>query len=170
MGPPHTNTIVLTAQIESKFITEDDLVPFRCSPIPLCATPLQTEAPGSGVLLSAHVMGAAIPNVLQPGALSWFWKTQGPVVKVLPISDDRGRRRRRRLFPEGREKKINHDVRVESNQENSHKKTGREDVAQSTKRSNEAERRRGEGKNAGRKAGRPKAVNQGGEISPKNPE
>ncbi|GFV38104.1 hypothetical protein TNCV_3829511 [Trichonephila clavipes] len=37
-------------------------------------------------------------------------------------------------------------------------------------RSIEAERRRGEGKNAGRKAGRPKAVNQGGEISPKNPE
>ncbi|GFV29696.1 uncharacterized protein TNCV_330621 [Trichonephila clavipes] len=37
---------------------------------------------------------------------------------------------------------------------------GREDVPQSTKRSNEAERRRGEGKNAGRKAGRPKAVNQ----------
>ncbi|GFT33890.1 hypothetical protein TNCV_4383761 [Trichonephila clavipes] len=47
---------------------------------------------------------------------------------------------------------------------------GREDVPQSTKRSNEAERRRGEGKNAGRKAGRPKAVNQDGEISPKNPE
>ncbi|GFV77470.1 hypothetical protein TNCV_1069991 [Trichonephila clavipes] len=37
---------------------------------------------------------------------------------------------------------------------------GREDVPQSTKRSNEAERRRGEGKNAGRKTGRPKAVNQ----------
>ncbi|GFT46358.1 hypothetical protein TNCV_3127101 [Trichonephila clavipes] len=37
-------------------------------------------------------------------------------------------------------------------------------------RSIEAERRRGEGKNAGRKAGRPKAMNQGGEISPKNPE
>ncbi|GFU11377.1 hypothetical protein TNCV_4040931 [Trichonephila clavipes] len=34
----------------------------------------------------------------------------------------------------------------------------------------EAERRRGEGKYAGRKAGQPKAVNQGGEISPKNPE
>ncbi|GFX19290.1 hypothetical protein TNCV_3014291 [Trichonephila clavipes] len=33
------------------------------------------------------------------------------------------------------------------------------------KRSIEAERRRGEGKNAGRKTGRPKAVNQGGEIS-----
>ncbi|GFX59778.1 hypothetical protein TNCV_1778171 [Trichonephila clavipes] len=37
---------------------------------------------------------------------------------------------------------------------------GREDVPQSTKRSIEAERRRGEGKNTGRKAGRPKAVNQ----------
>ncbi|GFU66880.1 hypothetical protein TNCV_895161 [Trichonephila clavipes] len=37
---------------------------------------------------------------------------------------------------------------------------GREDVLQSTKRSNEAEHRRGEGKNAGRKAGRPKAVDQ----------
>ncbi|GFV29698.1 hypothetical protein TNCV_330641 [Trichonephila clavipes] len=47
---------------------------------------------------------------------------------------------------------------------------GREDVPQSTKRSNEAERRRGEGKNAGRKAGRPKAVNQDGEISPKYPD
>ncbi|GFT71782.1 hypothetical protein TNCV_291791 [Trichonephila clavipes] len=47
-----------------------------------------------------------------------------------------------------------------SNQEISHDKTGREDVPQSTKRSIEAERRRGEGKNAGRKAGRPKAVNQ----------
>ncbi|GFX71014.1 uncharacterized protein TNCV_2706171 [Trichonephila clavipes] len=38
---------------------------------------------------------------------------------------------------------------------------GREDVPQSTKRSLEAERRRGEGKNAGRNAGRPKVVNQG---------
>ncbi|GFV67400.1 hypothetical protein TNCV_4307711 [Trichonephila clavipes] len=47
---------------------------------------------------------------------------------------------------------------------------GREDVPQSTKRSNEAERRRGEGKNAGRKAERPKAANQDGEISPKNPD
>ncbi|GFY20487.1 hypothetical protein TNCV_211191 [Trichonephila clavipes] len=37
-------------------------------------------------------------------------------------------------------------------------------------RSNEAERRRGEGKNAGRKTGRPKAVNQVGERSSQNPE
>ncbi|GFV97797.1 hypothetical protein TNCV_3076311 [Trichonephila clavipes] len=49
-------------------------------------------------------------------------------------------------------------------------KTGREGVPQSTKRSNEAERRRGEGKNAGRKTGWPKAVNQDGERSPQNPE
>ncbi|GFU16709.1 hypothetical protein TNCV_3029531 [Trichonephila clavipes] len=35
-----------------------------------------------------------------------------------------------------------------------------EDGPQSTKRSIEAERRRGEGKNAGRKAGRPKAVSE----------
>ncbi|GFW76336.1 uncharacterized protein TNCV_1581151 [Trichonephila clavipes] len=30
----------------------------------------------------AHLMGAAIPNVLQPGAFVWFEKTQGPPVKV----------------------------------------------------------------------------------------
>ncbi|GFW85573.1 hypothetical protein TNCV_852251 [Trichonephila clavipes] len=49
-------------------------------------------------------------------------------------------------------------------------KTGREDVPQSMKRSNEAERRQGEGKNAGRKTGRPKAVNQDGpDLSPPKP-
>ncbi|GFW78031.1 uncharacterized protein TNCV_135011 [Trichonephila clavipes] len=30
---------------------------------------------------AAHVMGVAIPNVLQPGAFVWFEKTQGPLVK-----------------------------------------------------------------------------------------
>ncbi|GFT46859.1 hypothetical protein TNCV_3989281 [Trichonephila clavipes] len=39
-------------------------------------------------------------------------------------------------------------------------RTGREDVPRNSKRSNEAERRRGEGKNAGRQSGRLKAVNQ----------
>ncbi|GFV98405.1 hypothetical protein TNCV_623641 [Trichonephila clavipes] len=43
MKPPHMNTIVFTSQIESRFVTEDNLVPFRCSPIPSCATPLQVE-------------------------------------------------------------------------------------------------------------------------------
>ncbi|GFW09010.1 uncharacterized protein TNCV_3475561 [Trichonephila clavipes] len=60
---PHTNTIVITAEIESGFITKDDLVPFRGSPVSSYAAPLQTE-----VSRAAHVMGTAIPNVLQPGA------------------------------------------------------------------------------------------------------
>ena len=30
-------------------------------------------------------MEAAIPNVLQSGAFVWFKKTQGPLVKVLPV-------------------------------------------------------------------------------------
>ncbi|GFX05546.1 hypothetical protein TNCV_3434501 [Trichonephila clavipes] len=31
---PHTSTFVITAQIESSFVSEDDLVPIRCSVIP----------------------------------------------------------------------------------------------------------------------------------------
>ncbi|GFU56871.1 hypothetical protein TNCV_2437501 [Trichonephila clavipes] len=31
---PHTNTIVITAEIESGFVAKDDLVPFRCSQFP----------------------------------------------------------------------------------------------------------------------------------------
>ncbi|GFW68349.1 uncharacterized protein TNCV_2263381 [Trichonephila clavipes] len=94
MGFPHTNTTVITAEIESGFVakddlvpflesgfvTKDDLVPFRCSPVSSCVAPLQTEASRA-----AHVMGAAIPNVRQPGASVWFEKTQGPLVKVLPV-------------------------------------------------------------------------------------
>ncbi|GFT26507.1 uncharacterized protein TNCV_3603571 [Trichonephila clavipes] len=30
-------------------------------------------------------MGAAIPNVLQPGAFVWFEKIQWPLVKLLPV-------------------------------------------------------------------------------------
>ncbi|GFX41058.1 hypothetical protein TNCV_2217561 [Trichonephila clavipes] len=55
-GPSH---ILITAQIESRFITEDDLVPFHCRPIPLCAISLQTEASvGGWVSCAAHVRGA----------------------------------------------------------------------------------------------------------------
>ncbi|GFS82992.1 hypothetical protein TNCV_1568581 [Trichonephila clavipes] len=53
-------------------------------PVSSCATKLQTEASGV-VSLAVHVMGAAIPDVLQPGTLRWFGKTQEPVVKVLPV-------------------------------------------------------------------------------------
>ncbi|GFW04942.1 hypothetical protein TNCV_4881771 [Trichonephila clavipes] len=44
MGPPHTNTIANFAEIKSRFIAEDDIFPFRVSPIPSCVIPLQTEA------------------------------------------------------------------------------------------------------------------------------
>ncbi|PRD25543.1 UNVERIFIED_CONTAM: hypothetical protein NCL1_40611 [Trichonephila clavipes] len=42
-GLPYTNTIVITAKIESGFVTKDYLVPFRCSPVSLCTAPLQME-------------------------------------------------------------------------------------------------------------------------------
>ncbi|GFX57337.1 e3 ubiquitin-protein ligase RNF13 [Trichonephila clavipes] len=41
---------------------------------------LKTEASRA-----AHVMGYAIPNVLQPGSFVWFEKTQGLLMKVLPV-------------------------------------------------------------------------------------
>ncbi|GFU91730.1 uncharacterized protein TNCV_1795981 [Trichonephila clavipes] len=45
-GSPHTNTIVITAEIESGdfFVAKDDLVPFHCCAVSSCAVPLQTEA------------------------------------------------------------------------------------------------------------------------------
>ncbi|GFV26759.1 uncharacterized protein TNCV_2098941 [Trichonephila clavipes] len=39
-GSPHTNTIVITAEIEYGFVGKDDLVPFRCSPVFSCVAPL----------------------------------------------------------------------------------------------------------------------------------
>ncbi|GFX48077.1 uncharacterized protein TNCV_4114121 [Trichonephila clavipes] len=39
----HTNTIVITAEIESGFVAKDDLVPFRYSPVFSCVAPFQTE-------------------------------------------------------------------------------------------------------------------------------
>ncbi|GFS78109.1 uncharacterized protein TNCV_4548951 [Trichonephila clavipes] len=42
-GSPHTNTIVITAEIESGFFAKDELVPFRCSPVSSCTASLQTE-------------------------------------------------------------------------------------------------------------------------------
>ncbi|GFX51326.1 hypothetical protein TNCV_3102591 [Trichonephila clavipes] len=38
------------------------------------------------VSLAVHVMGAEIPDVLQPDALLWIEKAHRPVVKVLPES------------------------------------------------------------------------------------
>ncbi|GFW99151.1 e3 ubiquitin-protein ligase RNF13 [Trichonephila clavipes] len=41
------------------------------------------------VSLAAHIMGATIPDILQLGALRWFRKKQRPLVKVLPVSEQR---------------------------------------------------------------------------------
>ncbi|GFY35686.1 e3 ubiquitin-protein ligase RNF13 [Trichonephila clavipes] len=38
---------------------------------------------------AAHVMGAVIPNVIQPGTFVWFEKKHDPVVKVLPVPGGR---------------------------------------------------------------------------------
>ncbi|GFU10594.1 hypothetical protein TNCV_1772741 [Trichonephila clavipes] len=40
--------IIITAEIESGFVAEDDLVPFCCSPGSLGVAPLQTEASMGG--------------------------------------------------------------------------------------------------------------------------
>ncbi|GFU88679.1 hypothetical protein TNCV_4443561 [Trichonephila clavipes] len=47
-GSPHTNTIVITAEIESGFVAKDDLLRFCCSPVSSCAAPLQTKASMAG--------------------------------------------------------------------------------------------------------------------------
>ncbi|GFW24361.1 uncharacterized protein TNCV_606071 [Trichonephila clavipes] len=43
-----TNTIVITAEIESGFVAKYDLVPFRCRPVSSCTVPLQTEVSMGG--------------------------------------------------------------------------------------------------------------------------
>ncbi|GFS64436.1 hypothetical protein TNCV_3955971 [Trichonephila clavipes] len=47
---------------------------------------------GEWVPLAAYEMDAAILDVFLPGALRWFGKTQGPVVKVLSVSGQRSMR------------------------------------------------------------------------------
>ncbi|PRD25274.1 UNVERIFIED_CONTAM: hypothetical protein NCL1_41373 [Trichonephila clavipes] len=78
--------IVITAEIESGFAAKDDLVPFHCTQSSFL---VRGTTPNGGVdgwaSRAAHVMGTTIPNVLQPGAFVWFEKTQGPIVKVLPV-------------------------------------------------------------------------------------
>ncbi|GFY19604.1 uncharacterized protein TNCV_4647761 [Trichonephila clavipes] len=48
-GPPHTNTIVFTAEIESGFVAKDDLIPFHCSTVSSCAARLQRRRRWLGV-------------------------------------------------------------------------------------------------------------------------
>ncbi|GFX36626.1 hypothetical protein TNCV_3537501 [Trichonephila clavipes] len=68
-------------------------------------------------------------------------------------------RGRRRLFPVGWEKKINHSLMTDLIKRTP-RQNGEGGRTPKLERSIEAERRRGEGKKAGRNAGRPKAVTQ----------
>ncbi|GFU23080.1 uncharacterized protein TNCV_3515301 [Trichonephila clavipes] len=47
-GSPHTNTIVITPEIESGFVAKENPVPFPCSPVSSCVAPLETEASMGG--------------------------------------------------------------------------------------------------------------------------
>ncbi|GFT30600.1 hypothetical protein TNCV_711471 [Trichonephila clavipes] len=53
-GSPHSITIVLTAEIESGFVTKDDLVSFCCNPVFSCAAPVHTEASMGGRCQRQH--------------------------------------------------------------------------------------------------------------------
>ncbi|GFY18774.1 uncharacterized protein TNCV_2399941 [Trichonephila clavipes] len=45
---PYMTTIIITAEVESVFIAEDDLVTFRRSLVSSCVAPLQTDASMDG--------------------------------------------------------------------------------------------------------------------------
>ncbi|GFT79070.1 hypothetical protein TNCV_3094351 [Trichonephila clavipes] len=79
----------MSAQIESRFVAEDYLVQFLCSQITLCLDTTLNGRVGGWVLLAALVLGTAIPDVLHPGTLRYLEKTQGPLMKVLSVSEQR---------------------------------------------------------------------------------
>ncbi|GFY08208.1 hypothetical protein TNCV_1356201 [Trichonephila clavipes] len=76
MGYPHTNTIVLTTEIESEFLAKDNLVSFRCSPA-------KRRRRWVGVKGSTR-NGRRDPK-FPSSAFVWFEKTQGVLMKVLPV-------------------------------------------------------------------------------------
>ncbi|GFV30009.1 uncharacterized protein TNCV_3100861 [Trichonephila clavipes] len=53
-GSSHTNTIVITAEIESGFVAKDDLVSFRCRPISSCRDLSKRRRRWVGVKGSTH--------------------------------------------------------------------------------------------------------------------
>ncbi|GFY14877.1 hypothetical protein TNCV_234271 [Trichonephila clavipes] len=62
-GPPHAKKFIINFKIGSRFVTKDDLVSFRCSPIPSGAAPLQTEMSVSGFVndyIFKHVNAASM--------------------------------------------------------------------------------------------------------------
>ncbi|GFT34061.1 hypothetical protein TNCV_4385041 [Trichonephila clavipes] len=84
---PHTNTIVITAEIESGFarVAKDDLVPCSCSPVSSCVAPFQTEALMEGVKGSTR-NGRRDPKCPSSRRLCMVQKDTGALVKVLPVT------------------------------------------------------------------------------------
>ncbi|GFV75236.1 hypothetical protein TNCV_295511 [Trichonephila clavipes] len=76
--------IVITAEIESRFVAKDDLVPFHCSLGSSCAATLQTEASMGGRQGSTRI-GRRDPKCPSAKRLVWFKKTQGPLMKMLSM-------------------------------------------------------------------------------------
>ncbi|GFX54753.1 hypothetical protein TNCV_2556391 [Trichonephila clavipes] len=80
----HTSSTVV---VNAPLVRPNSSIPLKSNPVVLDTT--LNGGDGGWVSLTAHVMDAAIPDVLQPVALRYFGKTQGPVVKVLPLSRQR---------------------------------------------------------------------------------
>ncbi|GFV78068.1 uncharacterized protein TNCV_2221 [Trichonephila clavipes] len=83
-GSPHTNTIVITAEFESGFVAKDDgSISLLSSFLVRGTTP--NGGFGGWTSRAAYVIGTTIPNILQQGDFICFEKTQGALVKVLPV-------------------------------------------------------------------------------------
>ncbi|GFW55357.1 e3 ubiquitin-protein ligase RNF13 [Trichonephila clavipes] len=82
----HTRTRLLSLlrlNLDSSLKTTLDSIPLPSSLLVHSTSPI--GAVDKCTLRATHVMGAAIPNVLQPGAFIWFEETQGPLIKELPV-------------------------------------------------------------------------------------
>ncbi|GFV85637.1 hypothetical protein TNCV_3436401 [Trichonephila clavipes] len=76
-GSSHTNTIVITAEVEFGIVAKDDLVPSAAVQFPRVRHHSKRRCRWVEVMGSIG-MNAVILNVLQPGAFVWFEKTRGP--------------------------------------------------------------------------------------------
>ncbi|GFV55343.1 uncharacterized protein TNCV_2268941 [Trichonephila clavipes] len=86
VGSAHTNKNVISDDIESGIVVKNPslIVPLQSSFLVHGTTP--KECIDRWVSRAAHIMGAAIPDVVQPGAFVWFKKTQRSLMIVLPVS------------------------------------------------------------------------------------
>ncbi|GFU82410.1 hypothetical protein TNCV_2462931 [Trichonephila clavipes] len=83
--------LVITAQIKSRFIVEDDLVPFRCSPIQSYVTTLEWMCRWVDVIGSTR-NGHRNARCSSARRLVMVWKTKGPLGRccLCPDSGQRG--------------------------------------------------------------------------------